>query len=261
MIRLTWNFKIKFFQILAFIGGPLVLIFNWNLTYFILSFIASWFIVHIGISVGMHRWASHRTFQPRNKFIEILLHFLIVINSVGSTITWSGIHRLHHRASDTDNDPHKIRGQTGFTKLKYWFNFWPPTSISPTTIKDLATDPLHKWFHRNYFLILISYIIILLAINVNLFLYGFLVVTLFNLQWISWVTVGAHIWGHKDNETQDDSKNTFIMGLLTWGEGWHNNHHYKPGTFELGWSWKQPDIGKHFIKLIAKPESLRYIKK
>ncbi len=259
-MNLSWNFKIKFFQLMAYIGGPLVLIFNWNTEYFLYSLLAFWFTVHLGISIGMHRWAAHRSFQPRNKLIEVILHFLIVINTVGSTITWSGTHRLHHKTADTDDDPHKIDGQPFLTKLKYWFNFWPSHHVSPKSIGDLARDPLHKWFHKNYFKVLLIYIITLLVIDVNLFLYGYLVVTMFSIHWISWITVGAHIWGHTDHEVGDSSKNTFLMGLLMWGEGWHNNHHYKPGTFEFGWNWKQPDIGKHVIKLIAKPESLRYRK-
>ena len=169
-MNLSWNFKIKFFQLMAYIGGPLVLVFNWNLDYFLASVLFFWFSVHIGISIGMHRWAAHRSFQARNKIIEAILHFFIVINTVGSTITWSGTHRLHHKTADTDKDPHKIDGQPFLTKLKYWFNFWPSHPISPKTVKDLTLDPMHKWFHRNYFKVLITYILVLLMIDINLFL-------------------------------------------------------------------------------------------
>ena len=258
MKKLTWNHKIKFFQALCYIGGPLVLIFNWNTSYFLYSVLAFWFIVHLGISVGMHRWAAHNSFEPRNKLVKYILHFLILINTVGSTITWAGTHRIHHRTSDTEDDPYRIVGQPFFTKLRYWFNYWPSHHVPLKTISDLARDPIHKWFHRHYFKILITYMAILALIDINLFLYGYLVVTMFSIHWISWITVGAHIFGNKLNDTKDNSKNTFIMGLLMWGEGWHNNHHYRPGSYAFGWNWKQPDIGKHVIKLIAKPESLRH---
>ena len=79
MKKLTWNHKIKFFQALCYIGGPLVLIFNWNTTYFLYSVLAFWFIVHLGISIGMHRWAAHNSFEPRNKLVKYILHFLILI--------------------------------------------------------------------------------------------------------------------------------------------------------------------------------------
>jgi fatty-acid desaturase len=254
---MTWNFKIKSFQLLAFIGGPLVLLFHWDPLYFLLSFIFSWIVVHIGISVGMHRCFSHRSFVPKNKLILYILHFLSVINTVGSTITWTGTHRLHHKTADTDQDPHRIIGQPLLTRIKYWFNFWPSHQVSTRLIKDLASDPTHKWFHRNYFKILLTYMGILLLIDVDLFLYGYVVATMFSLHWISWITVGAHIFGHSDNDIGDSSKNTYIMGLLMWGEGWHNNHHADPRSFEFGWG-NQPDLGKHLIKLIAKPESLQY---
>jgi len=257
MAKISWNEKIKFLQLLCFIGGPLVLLLNFNVFYLLYSIIASWFIVHIGISVGMHRCFAHCSWKPKNKFIEIIIHFLSTINVVGSSITWVGTHRLHHETADTDNDPHKIAGQPFLVKLKYWFNFWPSHRVSPLLIKDLMEDPIHKFFHRNYFKILFSYMAILALIDINLFLYGFIVTTMFSLHTISWITVGAHIIGTKQNPTLDDSRNTFIMGLFMWGEGWHNNHHYKPTSYEFGQGWKQPDIGKHLIRIIAKPESLK----
>ena len=258
MPKLSWNFKIKFFQFLAFFGGPLVLILNWNLTYFLLAFIASWFIVHIGVSVGMHRCFSHRSFVPKNKVILYVLHFLSVINTIGSTITWTGTHRYHHKTADTANDPHSTLGKPFWAKIAYWFNYWPSHNVPVKIVKDLTKDPAHRFFHRNYFTILVSYILLLALIDINLFLYGYLVVTMFSLHWISWITVGAHIFGHQDILVNDKSKNTFVMGLLMWGEGWHNNHHANASSFEFGWNWKQPDLGKHFIKLIAKKDSLRY---
>lgn len=242
---------------ICFVGGPLVLLLNYNTSYLLLAFLASWLIVHIGISVGMHRCFAHRSWAPRNKWVEYAIHFLSTINVVGSSITWVGTHRLHHKFADTDKDPHKILGVNFWTKVKYWFNYWPSHSVSPSVVKDLMQDETHKFFHRNYFKILFSYIAILLAIDIDLFLYGFIVTTMFSLHVISWITVGAHIFGSNDNNTSDESRNTFIMGLLMWGEGWHNNHHHKPRSYEFGWNWKQPDLGKHLIRLLAKPESLK----
>ena len=255
---MTWNSKIKIYQALAFFGGPLILIFNWNLQYLLLSIIVSWVLVHVGISVGMHRGFAHKSFEPKNKFILYALHFLSVINTVGSTITWCGTHRLHHKTSETSEDPHSPVNKSLWTNIKYWFNYWPAHAVPPRLIKDLMKDPTHKFFHRHYFKILNAYIITLLLIDVNLFLYGYLVVTMFSLHWISWITVGAHLFGTKDNKVKDESRNTYTMGLLMWGEGWHNNHHAKPWRYEFGWNKKQPDFGKHFIELIAKPESLKH---
>ena len=116
---------------------------------------------------------------------------------------------------------------------------------------------MHKWFHRNYFVVLFTWMALLAFIHIDLFMYGFLVSTMFTLHTISWITVGAHIWGHQDTEI-DSSKNTKFMGTYMWGEGWHNNHHAKPWSFQFGWNPKQIDIGSYVIKLLGKPESLQY---
>jgi fatty-acid desaturase len=255
-MNLTWNTKIKVLQGVCFFGGPLILVFNFNAAYLFFAWFFSWIAVHIGISIGMHRCFSHRSWEPKNKIILVIIHFLSVINTVGSTITWTGTHRKHHRHADTSEDPHSIVDKTIWTRIKYWFNYWPAHVVETKYVRDLIRDPYHKFFHKHYFKILLSYVLILLLIDIDLFLYGYVVATMFSLHTISWITVGAHIFGTKDNNVQDSSKNTFLMGLYSWGEGWHNNHHAKPWSYEFGWG-KQPDLGKYLIRLIGNPQSLR----
>lgn len=257
VFNLSWNARIKILQAICFIGGPLVIIFNFNLLYLFLAWLFSYLSVHIGVSLGLHRCFSHRSWIPKHKITLVILHFLSLINIVGSSITWTGTHRLHHKHADSEKDPHGVAGKTFFTKIKYWFNFWPSHPIDIKVVRDLINDPMHKFFHRNYFKILFSYIAILLVIDVNLFLYGFVVATMFSLHTISWITVGAHIFGKQADFKADTSKNTFLMGTYMWGEGWHNNHHAKPWSYEFGWNKYQPDLGKHVIRLLAEPSSLR----
>lgn len=256
-LNLSWNFRVKALQALCYIGGPLVIIFNFNPLYLFLAWAWYWVAGHMGVSLGLHRAFSHRSWVPKNKFIEALIHFFAVISVVGSSITWTGTHRMHHAFSDTDKDPHGIEGKDTWTRIKYWFNYWPSHTVEKKYVKDLFADPMHKWFHRYYFHVLFGWMALLAIINIDLFLYGFIVSTMFTLHTISWITVGAHIWGHKETEV-DSSKNTKFMGTYMWGEGWHNNHHAKPWSFEFGWNKDQIDIGAWLIKLLGKPESLQY---
>jgi fatty-acid desaturase len=256
-MNLSWNFRIKFLQAVCYIGGPLVLIFDWNTAYFFAAWAWYWFSGHLGVSVGLHRCFSHRSWKPRNKFIECVIHFFAVISVVGSSITWTGTHRMHHRFSDTDRDPHGIENKDLWTRIRYWFNYWPNHTVELKYVKDLIRDPTHVWFHRHYFHILLSWMALLLLIDVDLFLYGFIVSTMMTLHTASWITVGAHIWGHNEHRV-DSSKNTFFMGTYMWGEGWHSNHHAKPWSFEFGWDHSQPDLGKYIIRLIADPSSLQH---
>ena len=247
---MSWNTKIKLIQGLCFFGGPLVLLFDFNLTYLLYSILASWFIVHLGVSCALHRGWSHRTWEPRNRFILVVLHFLSLINVVGSTITWCGTHRIHHKYSETDKDPHYSSNKSTWTKIKYWFNYWPSHPVSPKVVKDLMNDPYHKFFHRNYFKILLTYMVVLLLISPQLFLYGFIVTSMISLHTISWITVGAHIYGHQDTDVGDSSKNTYIMGYYSWGEGWHNNHHANPQQWNQRERWWEVDYAAQFIRLI-----------
>lgn len=257
MFNLSWNFRIKAIQALCFVGGPLVLLFDFNGLYLFFAWLFSFISVHFGISLGLHRSFSHGSWKPKNKLILLILHFLTIINVVGSTITWTGTHRRHHKFADTDQDPHSILNKNLWTKIKYWFNYWPAHTVETKYVKDLIRDPYHRFFHKNYFKILLTYMICLLMIDTQLFLYGFIVTTMFSLHTISWITVGAHIFGHQDEFKKDSSKNTWLMGFYMWGEGWHNNHHAKPWSYEFGWNKNQPDLGKHIIEYLAEPSSLR----
>lgn len=257
LFNLSWNTRIKAIQALCYIGGPLVIIFNFNPWYLFFAWAWYWFAGHMGVSLGLHRAFAHRSWAPRNKVIAAVIHFFAVISAVGSSVTWTGTHRMHHKFSDTDKDPHRIDGSSTWTRIKYWFNYWPSHRVETKYVKDLLKDPMHRWFHRHYFKVLGGWMLLLLLIHPDLFMYGFMVSTMFTLHTISWITVGAHIFGHTDHEC-DSSKNTAIMGTYMWGEGWHNNHHAKPWTYEFGWGAKQPDIGKWMIRLLGNPETLQH---
>lgn len=245
---------------MCYIGSILTLIFAFDWHWLFYGWLMHWTLGAVGVSVAMHRCFSHRSWTPRNKVILLVMHFLAAITAMGSTITWAGTHRLHHKTADTNKDPHSPIGKSLWVKIKYWFNYWPSHAVSPMSVKDLLSDPYHKFFHKYYFHINIAWIALLLAIDYRLFLYCYLLANALTLQVTSWITVGAHLFGHQDIDCGDESKNTFIMGAYMWGEGWHNNHHAKPSVYEFGRHWWQLDIGAYLIKLLADPEKSRTYK-
>ena len=231
---MSWNHKIKIMQGLCFFGGPLIIFFHFDLTYLILSFIAANLIVNLGIGLCYHRMYAHRSWKPRSSFVEMILYFLGIISTMGPVTNWAGTHRLHHATADTDKDPHSPVGKPLWKKIAYWFNYWENHEVSPKLIKDLLRQEKHKFIHKNYFKILFTYTFILCMIDINLLLYGYFVTTMFILHYVSWITVGAHIWGKRDHETSDKSLNTNIMGWILWGEGYHNNHHADSSNYDFG---------------------------
>lgn len=253
----TVNTLTKLLQGICYIGGPLVIIFNFNAMYLFFAWLFSWIIVHVGVSMGLHRCFAHNSWQPKSKFVLVMIHFLSAINLAGPSIPWSATHRVHHRTADTEHDPHRIKGSTLWQKIKLWHNYVPYHEVSPKSVIDLIRDPYHRFFNKYYFHIVIGWALLLLLISPDLFMYGFLVSTMLCLHTVAWITVGAHIWGTKDNDTTDESRNTYTMGLYSWGEGWHNNHHAKPWSYAFGWKTGQPDFGKYFIEKLAEPSSLK----
>lgn len=247
-MTLTYGQKIQLLQLMCFIGGPLVIIFNFNLSYLLISFVASNIIVNTGIGLTYHRMYAHKSWNPKLKIIEHIFYFLGIICAMGPAINWCGTHRLHHATSDTNRDPHSPVKKTLITKIKYWFNYWEVHNVEIKYIKDLLKDKKHKFVYKNYFKIIFIYITVLYLINIDLFLYGFLVTTMFSLHFVSWITVGAHIFGTRDQHTKDRSLNTNIMGLFLWGEGYHNNHHWKPSSPNFGFD--KFDLGYKIICLL-----------
>ena len=124
------HYKTIGFQTLSYVGGPLVLYYNFNATYLFFAWLFSWITLHVGISIGMHRLFTHRTFEPKNNIITVVLHFLSLITTIGGTIAWAATHRTHHKHSDTELDPHCVSGASLFTKIRYWFNYIPDHKVS-----------------------------------------------------------------------------------------------------------------------------------
>lgn len=165
--------------------------------------------------------------------------FFGTLSGQGSSITWSSIHRgYHHKYSDTERDLHspekgiyhaffgwatKITENSGILNLKYAGN--------------LLKKSNHLWFHNNQMKILWAVPLIILAIDWKLSLSMFFLPTAMCLLQDNLVNVFGHLRGrigYRNFETNDKSYNNIILGYLGWGQGWHNNHHHNPRSFDFG---------------------------
>lgn len=250
--------KVISLHMLINVGALMILIFNFNLEYFLYSLIFGYFIINIG-SLAIHRWLTHKTFEPRNQIVSYTLYFIIVLMVTGPIVHWIALHRYHHLYSDTENDPHSPLGKTFWGKVKLWFGDWKlPDEMSPKLIIDVIRDTKVVFINKYYYTLLTLWMILLATIDMDLFMYGFVVSSMVAINMGGLFIVTSHIFGSRDFETSDHSLNNSVVGFFLWETGWHNNHHAFPNTFEIGHNWKQIDIGKHIIKLIAKPDSLKY---
>jgi len=178
-------------------------------------------IAVFGLSIGLHRYLSHKQFHMSKTF-EIFCLFLAMLAGSRSPLGWAGAHRLHHRYADTDKDPHSPLHK-GFWTVA--LNQWKITSIPRQYIKDLFRNPRVMFFHRYWKYIHISTAIVVLSISVKWFF--ILIVIPYLLGFFGYGIFNA--LGHKDGKPVT---NRFI-NLLSAGEGYHNVHHGDPSKVRL----------------------------
>jgi len=199
----------------------------------------------LGITITFHRYLTHKSFSMP-KWMEYLFSFFAAMGGTGSSIGWVAVHKTHHRESDTELDPHSphTRGlKLLLSSYKYEFNHWDS--------RRLLEDKFHLYLHAYYYIIFIIWGALLFLIDWKIGIFGFIVPVTIQI-WISNLSNwGNHLFGYKNYDTDDHSKNTWWLALLAWGEGWHNNHHAQPWHYSFQRKWWEFDISAYTIQLIC----------
>jgi len=250
------NAKIRLIQLFNLLASvyALVLIYNGiNHRYIIAAGIVYVLITGIGISVTLHRLLCHRSFKTY-QWIEKVLTVISIYSTVGPGISWVGLHRYHHAHADTELDPHTPYQKTKLNFSKIFSVFtgygWKVENIPIRYVKDLVKDPLHKWIFKNYIKILIVTILILALSDVKLLVIVYCLPATLGLLATGIVNSLGHSQGYRTYDTPDKSTNSWIANILSFGEGWHNNHHRYPGNWIMGEKVWELDPSSWFIKLI-----------
>lgn len=213
-------------QMLAFVISLLGLFtIDVSLLYLCLSIITFYLFNIMGVSITLHRYYTHKSFEFRNKFLKFLFTFISVIVCRGSPIGWVYVHRLHHAYSDTSNDPH-APSMLGF-KLVGLGHISSACKFNKFIVKDFLNEEQMN-INKYYVLIVINYILLLVMIDVNLVYYMWaLPVVLVQIVQNSFNYFG-HMYGYRNFNTTDDSTNNIYLFPFILGDAWHNNHHKNP---------------------------------
>jgi stearoyl-CoA desaturase (delta-9 desaturase) len=253
---MTNNDMVKVLQASVYICGLITLIFAFNLKLFLIGLFLGWILFPLGVSLCLHKWSSHKTFEPKNKLIKIFLLWCGTITCFGSTICWASTHRSHHKHSDNESDPHSPKN---INWLKLWFYYFPSHEVNPRIVKDLINDKEHKWFHKNYYAIILITIGLIGLIDPLLVGYLFCIPVMYIFQGISYIIVTAHLpkmmkyfKGYRNFNTNDNTYNSQIINCLYIGEGYHNNHHAKAGLWNNAIKSDEYDLSAPIIKLLKK---------
>ena len=154
----------------------------------------------------------------------------MTLSTVGSPLAWVGMHRKHHRFSDTPKDPHSPvdSNRPIFSFVRAYLGLWNRYSAELRYVRDILHSPRHQFFHFYYFLVILSYAAILLGFSWKAMLFLYCCPAVFSFHAASLIVSVGHTFGEAESATMDQSKNSLFVHLLTWGEGLHNQHHAFP---------------------------------
>ncbi len=205
-----------------------------------------YFFTALGITIGYHRMLTHRSFEahPIVRFIFLALGSIAV---EGPALEWASTHIKHHATTDTDDDPHSPLA--GFLHAHVGWIIYGEKADPQTYGKWLLKDRLVVWMSRTFlFWALLGFVIPYLLGGWTGVLWGGLV-RVFLTHHVTWsVNSVCHTFGRRMFETNDRSKNQWLVGLLAFGEGWHNNHHAFPRSAFHGLRWWQFDLSGYIIR-------------
>lgn len=254
-------------RVIPYIGLHIGLVFIFFVGYSHIAltiFIAMYVIRMFAITGFYHRYFSHKTFKTS----RLVQFFFAVIGASAvqrGPIWWASHHRRHHVHSDTNYDQHSPKTHNFFWSHTGWFltksNFLTETKW----VRELSNYPELRFIDRFDSIIPILTCILLYSLgeiisyyypltNITgwqLVVWGFVLSTVVLYHSTFLINSASHLWGKKRYKTNDGSKNNFILAILTFGEGWHNNHHHYPGSAKQGFYWWEIDITFYMLKIMS----------
>ena len=204
----------------------------------------------LGTSV-VHRCLTHKSFTM-HKWIEYPLAALSLAGTASSVLGWVAVHREHHRYSDTEKDPHSpVHMPWYHVQFMKWKD--PDRPVNILYAADLLKVKFYRDLHNYHWLLAFGPALILFFIDPLAPLYAWFVPVYISIQAGVSVNSFNHMsFGYRNFNTNDNSHNNFITGIICLGEGWHNNHHKDPANPNFGSRWWEFDIGYQFCRLIRK---------
>ncbi len=217
----------------------------------ILLCIGMYYLRMFGIAGAFHRYFSHRTYQTSRVF-QFVLAFLGGTALQKGALWWAANHRHHHRWSDTPQDVHSPVQRGFFWAHVGWVLCRRFDSTDYEAIPDLAKFPELRFLNRFHLLPGVAFgATVFLIGGWHAFVWGFVVSTVVLWHGTFFINSLAHVFGRRRFPTTDTSRNSLSLALLTLGEGWHNNHHYYPGSMSQGFYWWQVDVASYVIRAMS----------
>ena len=245
--RINWRTSMGFFLIHALV---LLTFFTGITTRAVVIFLVLYWGRMFFITAGYHRYFSHRSYKL-GRGMQFVMAFGGGMAAQKGALWWASHHRNHHRYSDTELDLHSP--QKGF----WWSHVgWILSDKYKATdyaaIKDFARYPELRWLDRFDWVAPWAYGVTAAVIGGwSGLVVGFFLSTVLLWHTTFLVNSAAHVVGRRRFETTDTSRNSFVIALLTGGEGWHNNHHHYQGSARQGFYWWEIDATYYVLKVMS----------
>ena len=227
----------------------------------VLLLVWHWLSGGVGVTLGYHRLLTHSSFKTYPA-VRYVLAWFGGMSGEGSAIAWVADHRKHHALSDQEGDPHSPRDGAWWSHM-LWLG-WTYNSKelrehvekwAPDMLKDRGLMFLHKTFMLWHFVVGFAmfgagYWLGGAAMAWSFVVWGVFLrmVFVFHSTWL--VNSASHMWGYRNYETTDDSRNNWLVALVAYGEGWHNNHHAYPRMAPHGHKWWEFDLTYNMIRAL-----------
>jgi fatty-acid desaturase len=220
-----------------------------------------WFLMGpVGIGVCFHRLLSHRQFETW-KPVEYVMAFFGTVAGYAPIIFFSANHIYHHKVSDSENDPSSPR--FGFWESFLWWRMRESVlkkiHIRNKPVKQILADPVLRFMSVNFMNIVYFYVLVLFIIGGPWAVVNFFLIPAFieHLR-VNLISSVSHIdipGSYRNHNTKDTSQNHYLFGILSFGFGWHNNHHARAGLLDMQENWWELDIEGLIGRLLTKPQA------
>ncbi len=236
--------------------GAIAALFMFSWRSFWISVFLYWVATGLGISMGYHRLHTHRGYKCP-VWLEYFFAVCGTLSLEGGPIFWVAVHRIHHQKSDQPGDPHSPRHEGFFWAHMGWIIFGEGnhnnTKLMSKYAPDLAKHRFYVELNNWHWVPMVVLGLILLAIGgLPLMLWGICVRVVFGLHATWLVNSATHMWGRRRFATRDDSRNNWWVAALTFGEGWHNNHHAHPTSIRHGLAWYEIDHSWILVNILKR---------
>ena len=235
--------------------GAIAALFMFSWRDLAVSIFLIWLATGLGISMGYHRLHTHRSYQVP-LWLEYFFATCGALTLEGGPIFWVATHRIHHQKSDQPGDPHSPRDGAFWAHIG-WILFGDAvhdnTRAMAKYAPDLARHRFYVWLNNYHWVPSVVLAVLLYAIGgLPMFLWGICLRIVVGLHGTWLVNSATHMWGSRRFSTRDDSRNLWWVALITFGEGWHNNHHAHPTSARHGLTWYEFDVSWITIKLLRR---------